>query len=311
LTDLSGYAKMSAPVVSWPIVLVDSTTRFFSPVISGLRRVICASHGRGDRQPAGGSVGAARRRLFRVTGIAGLAAVVLIFGAVVIGTRSEPAFDVPATEVLTYYRSPNTPAAGFRSFVLTVGLIAFLWFVVALTTLLRRAEGEPPWRSTIAMLSGVLLPALALSGSEVAAGFRAADLAPQIARYAFDEAHVAFGNAWGSPGQFRRLLRLGHRFHPIPPTLAGLAGHGEWVRAGPQPHQLDHPSLSVALRAVLAVGTPRGGAAHPPRRHRSPTTTDRLSRDTGSPSGDVAGPLGVSRPSGGRGSRATAPLTAY
>jgi hypothetical protein len=144
----------------------------------------------------------ARRRLFRVTGIAGLAAVVLIFGAVVVGTREEPSFDVPATEVLAYYRSPDTPGAEFRSVVLTVGLIAFLWFVVALTTLLRRAEGEPPWRSTIAMVSGILLPALALSGNEVAAGFRADDLDPQIARYAFDEAHVAFANAWVAVGSF-------------------------------------------------------------------------------------------------------------
>jgi hypothetical protein len=144
----------------------------------------------------------ARRRLFRVTGIAGLAAVVLIFGAVVVGTRQEPTFNATATEVLTYYRSPNTPAAEFRSYVLTIGLIAFLWFAVALTTLLRRAEGEPPWRSTIAMVSGVLLPALALSGNEVAAGFRADDLDPQIARYAFDEAHVAFANAWVALGSF-------------------------------------------------------------------------------------------------------------
>jgi hypothetical protein len=151
---------------------------------------------------APGPTDVVRRRLFRVTGIAGLAAVVLIFGAVVVGTREEPTFDVPATEVLTYYRSPDTPAAEFRSYVLTVGLIAFLWFVVALTTLLRRAEGEPPWRSTIAMVSGVLLPALALSGNEVAAAFRADDLDPQIARYAFDEAHVAFANAWVALGSF-------------------------------------------------------------------------------------------------------------
>jgi hypothetical protein len=144
----------------------------------------------------------ARRRLFRAAGIAGLAAVVLIFGAVVVGTRTEPSFTATATEFLTYYRSPDTPAAQFRSFALTVGLIAFLWFVVALTTLLRQAEGEPPWRSSIAMASGILLPALALSGSEVAAGFRADDLDPQIARYAFDEAHVAFGNAWVALGSF-------------------------------------------------------------------------------------------------------------
>ena len=74
-------------------------------------------------------------------------------------------------------------------------MITFVWFVVALTTLLRRAEGEPPWRSTIAMVSGVLFVAPVLSGSEVAAAFRAHDLDPQIARYAFDEALAAFANA--------------------------------------------------------------------------------------------------------------------
>jgi len=136
----------------------------------------------------------ARRRLFRVAGIAGLAAVVLIFVAVLVGTRQEPTFNAAATEVLSYYHSPNTPGADFRSFVLTVVLITFVWFVVALTTLLRRAEGEPPWRSTIEMVSGVLLVAPMLSGSEVAAAFRADDLDPQIARYAFDEAQAAFAN---------------------------------------------------------------------------------------------------------------------
>jgi len=99
----------------------------------------------------------------------GLAATVLIFAAVLVGTPKEPTFNATATEVLAYYLSPNTPGADFRSFVLTVGLIAFVWFVVALTTLLRRAEGGLPWRSTIAMVSGVLLVAPVLSGSEVAA----------------------------------------------------------------------------------------------------------------------------------------------
>jgi hypothetical protein len=79
---------------------------------------------------------------------------------------------------------PTRRGPDFRSFVLTVGLITFIWFVVALTTLLRRAEGGLPWRSTIAMVSGVLLVAPVLSGSEVAAAFRANELDPQIARYA-------------------------------------------------------------------------------------------------------------------------------
>ena len=61
------------------------------------------------------------------------------------GTRPEPAFTATATEFLTYYKSPNTPGAEFRSFVFTVGLVTFVWFVVALTTLLRRADGEAQW----------------------------------------------------------------------------------------------------------------------------------------------------------------------
>jgi hypothetical protein len=122
----------------------------------------------------------ARRRLFRVAGIAGLAAVVLIFVAVLVGTRQEPTFNAAATEVLSYYQSPNTPGADVRSFVLTVGLITFVWFVVALTTLLRRAEGEPPWRSTIAMVSGVLLVAPVLSGSEQPVGITSPSLGGAI-----------------------------------------------------------------------------------------------------------------------------------
>jgi hypothetical protein len=152
--------------------------------------------------PAPNSAAVAWRRLGRVTGVAGLATLILIFVPIVVGTRPEPAFHAPATEFLTYYRSPNTPGAQFRSFPFTLGLIAFVWFVVALTTLLRRAEGEAPWRSTIAMVSGVLLVASVLSGNEVAAAFRADDLDPQIARYAFDEAQAAFANGRVALGSF-------------------------------------------------------------------------------------------------------------
>ena len=80
--------------------------------------------------------------------------------------------------------------SGWRSFVFTLALVIFACSLVALSTLLRRAEGEAPWRSSIAMACGVLFVALVLSGSEVAATFRAADLNPQIARYAFDESQA-------------------------------------------------------------------------------------------------------------------------
>jgi hypothetical protein len=141
------------------------------------------------------------QRLGRMTGVAGLAATVLIF-VVLVGTRPEPDFAATADEFLTHYRSPDTVAGEPRSFVFTVALVTFVWFVVALTTLLRRTEGEAPWRSSIAMVSGVLFVALVLSGNEVAATLRADDLDPQIARYAFDEGQAAFANARVALGSF-------------------------------------------------------------------------------------------------------------
>jgi hypothetical protein len=68
--------------------------------------------------PAPTSGAVAWQRLGRVTGVAGLAATVLIFGVL----RPEPPFAAAAAEFLTHYRSPDTVAAPFRSFVLTVGL---------------------------------------------------------------------------------------------------------------------------------------------------------------------------------------------
>jgi len=59
-------------------------------------------------------------------------------------------------------------------------LVTLVWFVVGLSILLRRAEGEAAWRSAIAMGSGVLFVALGLPGigNEAAVAFRAGDLDP-------------------------------------------------------------------------------------------------------------------------------------
>lgn len=141
------------------------------------------------------------QRLGRVAGIAGLTTVVLAF-VVLVGSRPEPAFDAPAAEFLTHYQSPNTAGSPLRSFGLAIALLSFVWFGVALSTLLRRAEGDPPWRSSIAMVSAVLFAALVLSGSEAAAVFTSEDLDPQIARYAFEESQAAFANARVAMGSF-------------------------------------------------------------------------------------------------------------
>jgi hypothetical protein len=146
---------------------------------------------------------AAWQRLGTVTGVAGLAAMVLIFVAIV-GTREEPSFTATATEFLAYYGSPDTVATPFRSFLFTVGLVTLVWFVVGLSVQLRRAEGEAAWRWAIAMGSGVLFLAPGLSGlgNEAAVAFRAGDLDPQIARYAFDQGQAAFANGRVALGSF-------------------------------------------------------------------------------------------------------------
>jgi hypothetical protein len=61
-----------------------------------------------------------------------------------------------------------------------------------------------------------------------------------------------------------------------------MAGDRKWSGASLQPHELDQLHLPAALRTVLAVGTRRGWAAHPPRRRRWSTTTGRLSRTASS-----------------------------
>ncbi|MGH8777185.1 MAG: hypothetical protein ACRDWI_19280 [Jiangellaceae bacterium] len=38
------------------------------------------------------------------------------------------------------------------TFLSVLSLVAFLWFVVGVWALLRSAEGDPPWRSTVALM---------------------------------------------------------------------------------------------------------------------------------------------------------------
>jgi hypothetical protein len=109
------------------------------------------------------------QRLGRVTGVAGLAAVVLILVPIVVGTRPEPTFDATAIEFLTYYQSPHTPATQFRSFVLTIGLITFVGFVGALTT----AADQPALAAQAARLgAGIHLHEESATATAIASAIR-------------------------------------------------------------------------------------------------------------------------------------------
>jgi hypothetical protein len=117
-------------------------------------------------------------------------------------------------------RSRDTVATPFRSFLFTLRLVTLVWFVVGLSVLLRRAEGEAAWRSAIAMGSGVLFVALGLSGlgNEAAVALRAGDLDSQIARYAFDQGQAAFANGRAALGSFAVAAAGSSRRHDSCPA---------------------------------------------------------------------------------------------
>ena len=85
--------------------------------------------------------------------------------------------------------------------VLPVAAISLVWFVVGLSLVLARAEGNPPWRSVAALVTGVLLPAnMLLNANWAAAAYRGAEIEPGLARYAFDVGNLGFANAWVAMG---------------------------------------------------------------------------------------------------------------
>jgi hypothetical protein len=67
----------------------------------------------------------------------------------------------------------------------------------------RPGEGSPPWRSAVALVSGVLLPTyLLLDSSWNVASFGARDLDLAVASYAFDTGNLGLANIWLAIGSF-------------------------------------------------------------------------------------------------------------
>ena len=87
----------------------------------------------------------------------------------------EPAFDGEADTVLAYFRATSSTLARFRSYLVAVGMVAMIWFAIGLALLLGRAEGRPPWRSSVAAASALAFVGLVLDapGGGGAASYRA------------------------------------------------------------------------------------------------------------------------------------------
>ncbi|WP_341995102.1 hypothetical protein MRBLWH7_002593 [Microbacterium sp. LWH7-1.2] len=144
------------------------------------------------------------RRLDRITGIAGVAATVLLFTPIIaISTLGEPGFDGSRAEAAEFFSAGDTSWVTTAEATAAVGMLAFLWFVACLTTRLRGSEGEPAWRSTVALGSGVLVAAYGVIDASWEAAFnRGSELEPAIAVFAFDLGNLGFANAWVALGSF-------------------------------------------------------------------------------------------------------------
>ena len=144
------------------------------------------------------------RRLARGTGIAGLVTIVALFTPIVaISTQGEPSFDATAAEAQTFFSNGGAGWLQTASAVVGLAGIGVIWFVVGLGLLLARAEGSPPWRSAVAVASGLMLAAYQfLDVSWDAASYGNADLDPAVASYAFDVGNLGFANVWMAMGSF-------------------------------------------------------------------------------------------------------------
>ena len=139
------------------------------------------------------------RTMSVTTGIAGLAGFVLVAvsQAFVQAGGGEPAFDAPGQEILSFFETRNDTLYPIGSFLGLIAVLALLWFFAGFWAVLQSAEGMPPWRSVVALGSGLVYVVLVMRPGWDLAGFRADEgVDPQLARLAYDNGNLGFANAW-------------------------------------------------------------------------------------------------------------------
>lgn len=170
--------------------------------------------------------GADRRqveRLALLTGVAGLVGVALLFGSVIpISTLEEPPLEAGTADAAAFFDNAQASWVLPVATLGNIGTLVLLWFMVGLYLLLRRAEGELPWRSTGALASGLLLAVYGtLNASWSAAAHRADDLSPGVLAYAFDLGNIGFTNAWLGMAGFAVGAGLSVLFSGVLPRWTG------------------------------------------------------------------------------------------
>jgi hypothetical protein len=141
-----------------------------------------------------------RRNLARITGVAGLFTLVVVLGTSLANDYQSAPMDSNPDETVEFFRSLDNAFGAFSSFATAVGLIAMLWFSLGLALLLRRYEGELPWRSAFLAGAGVVSVVSGQIATWDAASYRSEDIDPQVARYAFDLGNLSFANGWVATG---------------------------------------------------------------------------------------------------------------
>jgi hypothetical protein len=141
-----------------------------------------------------------RRTLAWVTGAAGITTLVVVLGTSLANDYQSAAFTSDAEQTVAFFRSIDDAFGALSSFLTAVGLIAMLWFAIGLALLLRRYDGDTPWRSAFLAGAGVVSVVSGQIASWDAAAFRSQDIDPQVARYAFDLGNLSFANGWVATG---------------------------------------------------------------------------------------------------------------
>lgn len=134
----------------------------------------------------------------RACGVIGLVSIVALFASVIaISSLGEPPLDAAVDDVLTFVRRTEVGWYPIAEMIFVLAMLGMLWFLVGLGLILRRAEGDPAWRSTVALLSGLLFVAYGLLDvSWESAAHRAGEISRELAAYAFDHGNLGFVNVW-------------------------------------------------------------------------------------------------------------------
>ena len=146
----------------------------------------------------------------------GLVSVGLLFASIIaISTVGEPSFLASAEQARAFFINGSQGWVQTATALTSIAAIGLIWFVVGLSLLLGRAEGSPPWRSAVALASGIMLPAYLRRRRSGSSGgeLRVRRRQPRVRQ------------CLGRDGEFCGVLRMGDSVNPSRWSLARLVGN--------------------------------------------------------------------------------------